>query len=164
MHYRSYGSERKPVMSTDVNNAVAILRAFLTEDFSTYRRLLADLDAGQRRAFALVLTAAFTEAAASRFGERPAAADVIEFVADARARYPGTGEAVPAEDAETVIRAAVGEDNLIGTLDGHASGAAQTAMLFALTHESSASGDTIDTLLATAAEQAADYLRRRAGR
>jgi len=152
------------VTSSDVSSAVAVLRAFLAEDFGTYQRLLADLDAGQRRAFAVALTAAFTEAAVRRFGEQPPAADVIEFVADARARYPNTGQAVPAEDAETVIRAAVGEDALIGALDGRAAGAAQTAMLFALTREGGASADAIDEFLATAATQAEDYLQRRAGR
>jgi hypothetical protein len=150
------------VTSTDVSSAVAVLRAFLTEDFSTYRRLHADLDAGQRRAFTLVVTAAFTSAAIDRFGERPPAADVIEFVAEARAKYPTTGEAVPAEDAETAIRAATGEDSLIGELDGRASGAAQTAMLFALTHEGNASADAIEALLASSATQAEDYLQRRA--
>lgn len=148
--------------STDVSSAVAALRAFLTEDFSTYQRFHADLHAGQRGAFALVVTAAFTSAAIRRFAERPPAADVIEFVAEARAKYPTTGEAVPAEDAETAIRAATGEDSLIGVLDGRASGAAQTAMLFALTHEDGASADAIEELLASSATQAEDYLQRRA--
>jgi hypothetical protein len=150
------------VTSTDVSSAVAALRAFLTEDFSTYRRLHADLDAGQRRAFALVVTAAFTSAAIRRFGEQPPAADVIEFVAEARAKYPTAGEAVPAEDAETAIRAATGEDSLIGALDGRASGAAQTAMLFALTREGGASADGVEALLASSATQAEDYIQRRA--
>jgi hypothetical protein len=145
-----------------VSSAVAVLRAFLIEDFSSYQRLLAELDADQRRAFSVALTAAFTGAATRRFGEQPPAADVIEFVAQARARYPRTSEAVPAEDAETVIRAALGEDDLIGRLDGRASGAAQTAMLFALTRDDS--GDAVEALLATAAAQAEDYLQRRANR
>lgn len=148
--------------STDVSSAVTVLRAFLTEDFSAYQRLHADLNAGQRRAFALVVTAAFTGAAIRRFGEQPPAADVIEFVAEARAKYPTAGEAVSAEDAETAIRAATGEDSLIGALDGRASGAAQSAMLFALTHEGGASADAIEALLGSAAAQAEDYLQRRA--
>lgn len=147
--------------STDVGSAVAVLRALLTEDLDTYRCLHAGLDAGQRRALAVVLTAAFHEAAARRFGDRHAPADIIEFVAEARARYPRTGEAVPAEDAEAVVRAALGEDDLIDRLNGQAFGAAQTAMLFALTRDGETTGDTVDTLLAGAASQADDYLRRR---
>ena len=59
--------------------------------------------------------------------------------------HPRTGQAVPAEDVETVIRAAAGEDALIGALDGRAAGAAQTAMLSALTREGGASADAIVT-------------------
>ena len=149
--------------STDVDNAVAVLRALLTEDLVTYRRLHTGLDAAQRRALAVVLTVAFNQAAAQRFGDERTPADIIEFVAEARARYPRTGEAVPAEDAEAVIRAALGEDDLIDKLNGHAFGAAQTAMLFALTRDGETTSDTVDTLLASAAAQAEDYLRRRAG-
>ena len=39
------------------------------------------------------------------------------------------------ENAERVIRAALGEDNLIKDMDGRARGAAQTFMLLALAHE-----------------------------
>jgi hypothetical protein len=111
-----------------------------------------------------VLTAAFTKAASQRFGEKPQAADVIEFVAEARAQYPTVGGIVPAEDAETVILASTGDDDLIGVLDGRRSGAAQTAMLFALTRENEAPVAAIDALLAEAATQAESYLQRRAGR
>lgn len=146
----------------DVDSSVAALRALLTEDFSTYKRLHAELDTDQRRVFAVVLSAAFNEAAVRQFGKHYTRADVIEFVADARARY--AGEPVGAEDAETVIRVALGEEHLLGKLNGYASGAAQTAMLFALTHESDASRDGVEALLADAVEQAAAYLRRRASR
>jgi hypothetical protein len=71
-------------------------------------------------------------------------------------------EAVPAEDAEAVIRAALGEDDLVDGLNGQAFGAAQTAMLFALTRDGSDAA--VDALLGTAAAQAEDYLQRRANR
>jgi hypothetical protein len=152
------------VTNTDVDSAVAVLRAFLTRDFSTYQSLREGLDADQRQAFSVVLAAAFTSAATRRFGEKPSAADVIEFVAEARARYPTAGGIVSAEDAETVIRTSTGDDDLVGALDGRRSGAAQTAMLFALTRENEAPLAAIDALLAGAATQAEDYFQRRAGR
>jgi hypothetical protein len=152
------------VTNTDVDSAVAVLRAFLTRDFSTYQSLREGLDASQRQAFAVVLAAAFTSAATRRFGERPPTADVIGFVAEARASYPTAAGILSAEDAETVIRASTGDDDLIGTLDGRRSGAAQTAMLFALTRENEAPAAAIDALLAEAATQAEDYFQRRAGR
>jgi hypothetical protein len=152
------------VTSMDVNSAVDVLRTLLTEDISTFRRLHSELDAGQRQALAVVLTVAFNEAAVRRFGEQHAPADIIGFVAEARGRYPTIGEAVSAEDAETVIRAALGEDDLIDALGGYAFGAAQAAMLFALTNETDAARDTIEPLLASAAGEAEAYLRRRASR
>jgi hypothetical protein len=152
------------VTNTDVDSAVAVLRAFLTRDFSTYQSLREGLDANQRQAFAVVLAAAFAKAATRRFGEKPPAADVIEFVAEARARYPTAAGIVSAEDAETVIRTFTGDDDLVGELDGRRSGAAQTAMLFALIHENEAPVAAIDALLAEAITQAEDYFQRRAGR
>jgi len=149
------------VTNAAIATAISTIRAFLTEDFTTYRRLHAQLDNDERGAFALVLAASFREAANRRFGEQHSQADIIEFVAKTRAEYTRTGEAVTAEDAEKVIRAALGEEDLIDTMDGHAYGAAQTAMLFALTHEDNASRDSIDGLLADASEQAAGFFRRR---
>jgi hypothetical protein len=150
--------------SMDVNSAVDTLRMLLTEDISTFRRLHSGLDAGQRQAFGVVLAVAFNEAAVARFGEQHAPADVIEFVAEARARYPTFDDVVSAEEAETVLRAALGEEDLLDTLSGYAFGAAQAAMLFALTHETGQARDTIEPLLASAAGQAEEYLQRRASR
>ena len=45
-----------------------------------------ELDTSQRQALAVVLTVAFNEAAVCRFGEQHTPADIIEFVAEARAR------------------------------------------------------------------------------
>lgn len=50
-----------------------------------------------------------------------------------------------------MIRAALGEDHLIDAMDGRTYGAAQTSMLFAITHENGASAEDVDGLLAEAA-------------
>ena len=68
-----------------------MLRTFLARDFSTYQSLRDDLDASQRQAFAVVLSAAFADAATRGFGEKPSAADVTEFVPEARTRYETAG-------------------------------------------------------------------------
>jgi hypothetical protein len=114
----------------------------------------------------VVLTVAFNEAAICRFGEQHTPADIIEFVAEARARYLAIGETVPAEDAETVLRAALGEGDLTDSLDRYAFGAAQTTMLFALTSETEAAHNEIESLLdsATRPGQAKEHLQRRATR
>jgi hypothetical protein len=148
------------VETTDLDRSIAVIRALLAEDFDTYRHLNAELGASANKMFAVVLGTAFTEAASRRFGNEPSIAEIVEFVADARASYSRTGEQVTAEDAEHMIRAALGEDHLIDTMDGRAMGAAQTAMLFALVHENGTSPDEVDRLLTTAAEQAEAYLHR----
>ena len=145
---------------SDVDQSVAVIHALLTEDFGTYRRLNSELDRTANKSFAAVLGAAFVEASARRFGENPNVSDIVQFVAEARAAYSQTGELVEAEDAEYMIRAALGEDHLVDTMDGQAMGAAQTAMLFAIVRETSASPEQVNDLLAIAKERVASYFER----
>lgn len=149
--------------TSSMDSAVAELRAFLTGDMDTWRRLHEAQDADGRRVSAVLLMAACSKAAENRFGEQPSAEDVIDFVSDARVRTIGS-DTVPAEDAEKVLRATPGHEDLLTTMNARARGAAQSAMLFALTHEKDDSQNQIDDLLAYAAEETAAYLRRRAAR
>jgi hypothetical protein len=142
-------------------SAVSVIRALLTADFTAYQRLLAELDAGQRRALSVLLSVAFNEAAVQHFGDTRTTAGIVEFVAEARATYPTVGQAVSAEDAESVIRAALGEDDLIDTMDGYAFGAAQTAVLVALVRSTATSAQDVGRFLDGAADQADAYLRQR---
>jgi hypothetical protein len=146
---------------THADTASATVRAFLTGDFSEYRRLHEQLGREDRGAFAVVLAAAFKDAAGHRFGEDPPIEEIIEYVAQARAQYPHVAETVTADDAETAIRAVLGEDRLLDTVNGKAYGAAQAAMLFAITHENEEARAGIHALVSSATEQAEDYLRRR---
>lgn len=146
---------------TALDTASATVRAFLTGDFSTYRQLHGELGKDERGAFSVVLAAAFRDAATRRFGERYDLSEVIGFVAEARSEYPHVAEQVTAEDGERAVRIALGEDDLLGTMDGRRYGAAQAAMLFALTHETDASRAGIHPLVTAATEQAEGYLRRR---
>lgn len=148
----------------DVDGSIDILRALLEGDFDTYQHLHAELPREQRPAFAVVLTAAFNEAVVRWFGEGRSVADVVEFVAEARAQYPRTAETLRAEDAEYAIREALGDELLTGELSAKARGAAQTAMLFAIAQAHGTSRVGIDALLTDAGEQAKAYFRRRAER
>jgi hypothetical protein len=148
----------------DVDSSIVMLRALLEGDFESYRRFHAELPPAQHPAFAVLLTAALNQAATRRFGEHPNIADVVEFVADSRARYPRTAETMRAEDAENVIMGILGEEQLLRDASGKTKGAVQAAMLFALVQSSNASSDDIDVLLNEAGAQAAAYLRRRAER
>jgi hypothetical protein len=148
-------------MTSAVQQSIAILRAFLTENYDEYRRLNAGLSREDNPAYAIVLGAAFIDAVDHRFGRDYTAADVSDFVAHARA-YDVGPEAISAADAERVIRVALGEENLMSQVDKRTMGSAQTAMLFALVHERDSSVQDLDGLLASAAKQASDYLQRRA--
>lgn len=149
-------------MSTPATeNAVSELRAFLTGDMDTFQRLHDAQDADGRRAFAVVLMLAFSEAAKKQFGERPEPEKIIDFVAEARVGSIGP-DTIPPENAERMIRGVLGEENLVSDMDARARGAAQTAMLYALTRSHDAS--EIDGLLAQAAGEAEAYFQRRASR
>ncbi len=152
------------MVAMDVDGSVDVVRALLQGDFETYQRLHSELDPSQRPAFSVVLTVAFNEVAVRRFGDNRDPAEIVAFVADTRARYPRTAQTIGAEDAEKLIRAALGEDRLLKELTGQVKGAAQTALLFALTQESDMSPDGIDDLMANVGEQARAYFRRRAER
>ena len=112
-----YEGMHKTVTNSDIDSSIAVLRALLTEDFDTYRHLNAELDRSANKVFAAVLGAAFTEAATRRFDEKPSIPEIIEFVAETRAVYSRTGEIVAAEDAEHMIRAALGEDHLVDNME-----------------------------------------------
>lgn len=151
------------VTTPSIDSAVAELREFLVGDMDTFRSLHAAQDADGRRAVNAVLTFAFTRAAEKRFGGHPSPEDIIDFVADARARTVGP-DGAPPEDAEKVIRAALNEEHLLATMDPGAAVAARTSMLFALTHEDDDAPGQVENLLSEAAEAAEAYFRRRAAR
>jgi hypothetical protein len=136
-------------------------RALLTDDMDTYRRLNAGLDGEETRAFAAVVAAAFSQAANDKFGKNYTAADVIEFVAEARAQHVGP-ETVSAEHAEHVIRAVLGEEELVADMSAYDRSAARTAMLIALVRDAGLS--TIDPLLDVAAQQVRSFFERQGRR
>jgi hypothetical protein len=142
-----------------VDKAVLVMRALLTDDIDTFRRLNAGLDGDETRAFATLFTAAFHKAANDKFGKNYTAADIIEFVAEARTQYVGP-ETVSAEDAELVIREVLGEDGLTDGMSTHSRGQAQTAMLVAIVRDARLSVDEIDALLEVAAQQVRSFFER----
>lgn len=142
-----------------IDKSVLMTRALLTDDIDTFRRLNAGLDGDETRAFAALLAAAFHKAANDKFGKDYTAADVIEFVAEARTLYVGI-ETVSAEDAERVIRAVLGEEHLVENMSAYARGEARTAMLVALVRDAGLSPDEIDALLDIAAQQVRSFFER----
>jgi hypothetical protein len=131
----------------------------LADDMDTFRPLHAGLDSDERRVFAALFGAAFYKAANDKFGKDYRAADVIEFVAEARSRYLGP-ETVSAEDSERVIKAVLGEEDLANDMSAYARGEAQTAMLIAIVRDAGLSAGEVDALLDVAAQQVQSYFER----
>lgn len=143
-----------------IENSVATLRALITKDMDTFRRGYAAQDAAERKAFALVMTASFVKAAAERFGNQPRGEDIIDFVSDARVRLVGPDSVVP-EDAERVIRGALGDDEATKGMSGQARGAAQTSMLLAIALENETSQERVSKILNEAGGEVEAYLAQR---
>lgn len=92
---------------------VATLRAYLAGDFEQYEQLYKRMDRqAARTTFLALIDAAFFEAVDRRFAKDGTRADVIEFVADIRARSDRVSE-IDALTAERLIRAVLGD----GTID-----------------------------------------------
>lgn len=91
---------------------VATLRAYLAGDFEEYERLYEQLDRDAARATYLALIeAACFEAIDRRFaGKDTTIADVIHFVADARARFDEVRDELDPRVAERIIRAVLDDD------------------------------------------------------
>jgi hypothetical protein len=91
---------------------VATLRAHLAGDYDEYNRLWASLD---RKAadsgYAALIAAAFFEAVDRRFTKSGSGAEVIEFVGSVRVRFDQGGDEIDPQVAETLIRAALGDDS-----------------------------------------------------
>lgn len=89
---------------------VMTMRAMLAGDFVQHRRMFEQLEQADRLAgYEALLAAAFLEAVDRRFGEGYAFSDVIQYVADARARYNEIGTGFDPRAAERLIRAALGD-------------------------------------------------------
>jgi hypothetical protein len=74
---------------------VAILRALLSQDWEEHQRLLDQLDGWEaKRSYSLMVTSAFMEATKQRFNRKPRR-EIIEWVADIRARRDRNDEIDP---------------------------------------------------------------------
>jgi len=95
------------------DDQVAVLRALLADDQDLYKALYAQLDRDRDNAgYIAMITAAFAEAAERRFGKNYQLADVIEFVADARARSERAAQELDPLIAERVIEVALGQGSV----------------------------------------------------
>jgi hypothetical protein len=90
----------------------ATLRAQLAGNLEEHKRLLAGLATEDRRGYSALLTAAFYNAVDLRFTRESSLDEVIEFVADVRARSERVRDALDPRIAERVLLAAFTSDDL----------------------------------------------------
>lgn len=145
----------------ELGTSIDALRALLTEDFDGHKRLLAERDQlGERRGYALLLSAAFIEAVHRRFGEDRTRAEIIRFVGELRSTYEHTGEQINPETAENMILAALGDEDMRDHISGEEMGAVQTAVMFAIIRREQLSADGLDAFLKDAVRRVADWADR----
>ena len=124
----------------------ATLHAQLARKFDEYERLLNSMDpVAARTGYRTLVSAAFFLAAEERFPEGSPRADIIEYVADVRARSERTAEIDPVI-AERVLLA-VGTDEEIDDIDARASFQVQGFLLAALIADASLDEQELDAFM-----------------
>ena len=98
---------------------VAAMRAYLMRDYEQFRRRNSAFDGSrtQRRAFLALLTAAFVKGVQRRFPESPARDEIIDFVAELRARGDELRELEP-NATERMIELVFDDSVEVGDIDG----------------------------------------------
>jgi hypothetical protein len=86
----------------------AALRALLTGEFETYKRLLRSLDAAEGREFMGLVSAAFLKSADRQFGSAELPSAVVEWVGKIRSESPVGAQAFDPVVSEQVILVALG--------------------------------------------------------
>lgn len=135
----------------------ATLHAELAGKFDEYERLLDSMDpVAARTGYRMLVSAAFFLAAEERFPEGSPTADIIEYVADVRARSDRTAEIDPVI-AERVLLA-VGTDEEIDDIDARISYQTQGFLLAALIADASLGAQELDHFMLRARRLADRWL------
>jgi hypothetical protein len=131
---------------------VATLRAHLAGDAEEYQRLWKRLDRDAAKVgYMALLAAAFFEAVDRRFAKDGTVADVIEFVAEVRARLGDNADEIDPGVAERLIKDALGDGTTEG-LDEETIVATKVMLLTALISDMQLDGLRLDEFMATSRE------------
>jgi hypothetical protein len=136
---------------------VATLRAYLAGDFDSHKRLFGQLDRTAAQAgYTALLTAAFFEAVDRRFAQSGTPADVVEFVADIRARHLKDADEIDPRAAERLILAIL-TDEEVDDLDTSTKVSTQVILLYALISDARLDEPGLDGFLAEARKLADEW-------
>lgn len=132
---------------------VALLRAYLTEDDTEYRRLSEQPStAYPQNDYGIFVASVFLEAVTRHFSKGSLIGDVIRFVAEVRAKYVEDPNQLNPLGAERLIRAALGDYQAVTGLDDTTKAQCQVILLPALIDEEDDAA--VDALLGRARERA----------
>jgi hypothetical protein len=137
-------------VTTITNEYMYALRAFLTGD-PAFARMSERLEARDGRQggdiYAALAGAAITVAARRQFGSGYTAADLIRFVAQARASTPGRGADIDPRTAEQLMRTVLGNEPAPEGLGQDAKARAVSLLLLELTSQQKMTGAELDIVL-----------------
>jgi hypothetical protein len=127
---------------------LSLLRALLTGDHQTYDRLEARLtEHGAWEGFENLISASFCLALTRRYGKGHPAANVIRLVAQVRMLLEETGEDIDPREAEHLIRAALGDGNVVIDISERTAARVMPAVLIFLIHDEQLDDGQIDDFI-----------------
>jgi hypothetical protein len=139
------------------DDEVAALRAYLQGNRALQEDLYERMTTPAARArYTTLLAAAFMEAVSRRFGGRDSA-EVIEYVADVRARVPEVGQKIDPSAAERLMRSIL-TDADPPDIDARMRGRIFIIFLMAMVSDAQYDDDQLEALLAVARKAADDRL------
>jgi hypothetical protein len=136
---------------------VATLRAYLAGDFDSHKRLFGQLDrTAAQTGYTALLAAAFFEAVDRRFAQNGTTADVVELVADIRARHLKDADEIDPRAAERLILAMF-TDEEVDDFDTETKVSTQIILLYALITDARLDDAGLDGFLAEARKLADEW-------
>ncbi|MFD1325109.1 hypothetical protein [Micromonospora sonneratiae] len=133
-----------------------LIRALARRNWEAVDRLLIELNDVGWQGGSQVISAAFALAVDRRFHDQDVRS-VIQFVKETRARYE-EGEALPALEMEAMIRAVLGEAQLVDNIDPEIAFSVQIAVLGTLLQDADFTESQLDEFIAEVEGVAAEYM------
>jgi hypothetical protein len=143
------------------DDEIAALRAHLQGNQALQQELYEQIATpAAKTRYMTLLAMAFFEAVSRRFGGRDSAAEVIEYVADVRARAPEVSEKIDPGAAERVIRRALTDDVDVSDISDGMRGRIFIFFVLALVSDAEYDDDQLEAFLTVARKAADDALER----
>lgn len=132
------------------DDQVSALRALLKDDIGQHREIFDQLDRSTaKKGYTALVAGAFMEAVEKRFGQSYRQADVVDFVANVRARSDRLANRIDPDIAERMIKSLYGDATVRDVSDGVVAGT-QLLLLGGLVADAGMDDAQLDAFLAAA--------------